>query len=244
MRGMVLGSEGVMKPVRGPGRPRAYKTRDGKRVPSVTTIIGRWKDATGLMNWAWREGMEGRDYRDTRDDAADAGTLAHEMIDAQVHGLDPTQQLRVMTASDETRKTADELFGRFLDWSMDVGLQVTHTELPLVSDAHRTGGTLDAVGAVNGVASMLDWKKGSRVYVDYLLQLATYRFLWNECQVCTKHGRPAYVDQAVVLLLGDSEGGTRPVVFDAGQLDQAFEQFVRLRAAYDADAELRKMVGK
>ena len=51
---------------------RVYKTQDGVRVPSVTTVISRFKEAGALMYWAWNEGKEGRDYRETRDAAADA----------------------------------------------------------------------------------------------------------------------------------------------------------------------------
>ena len=57
-----------------------YKTKDGKRVPSVTTITGRFKESGGLIWWAWDLGIQGIDYRKVRDSAADAGTLAHAMI--------------------------------------------------------------------------------------------------------------------------------------------------------------------
>jgi len=63
-----------------------YRTKDGVRVPSVTTIIGRFKESGGLIHWAWALGMEGKDYRQVRDSAADAGSLAHSMIYETNHG--------------------------------------------------------------------------------------------------------------------------------------------------------------
>jgi hypothetical protein len=39
-----------------------YKTKDGLRVPGVTTVIGGnlgW-NKQALMYWAWNEGIEGR----------------------------------------------------------------------------------------------------------------------------------------------------------------------------------------
>ena len=58
-----------------PTAPKGYFTKDGKRVPSVTTILGKFKEAGGLMHWSWECGMKGLDYRQVRDAAADAGTL-------------------------------------------------------------------------------------------------------------------------------------------------------------------------
>lgn len=55
---------------------------DGKRVPSVTTVISRFKESGALMYWCWDQGRQGLDYRQTRDAAADAGTIAHAMVEA------------------------------------------------------------------------------------------------------------------------------------------------------------------
>ena len=63
-----------------------YYAADGKRVPGVTTVIGRFKDSGGLIHWAWNEGKEGRDYRDTSGKAADIGTLAHAFVEAKLMG--------------------------------------------------------------------------------------------------------------------------------------------------------------
>ena len=63
-----------------------YYLADGSHVPSVTTIIGRFKESGGLIHWAWALGKEGKDYREVRDKAADAGTMAHDAVEAWVHG--------------------------------------------------------------------------------------------------------------------------------------------------------------
>ena len=64
-----------------------YLLKSGERVPGTTTIIGRFKESGALIHWAWKLGMEGRNYREVRDSAADAGTLAHAMIEDQGKGL-------------------------------------------------------------------------------------------------------------------------------------------------------------
>ena len=76
----------AVSPTSGGGRPGVYKLADGTRVPSVTTITGRFKESGALIHWAWNLGMQQIDYKKARDDAADAGHIAHELIDAHIHG--------------------------------------------------------------------------------------------------------------------------------------------------------------
>ena len=47
-------------------------------------------------------------------------------------------------------------------------------------NASRSAGTPDAIGQVNGQLCLVDWKTSNGVYVDYLLQLAAYRRLWEK----------------------------------------------------------------
>jgi len=56
------------------------------RIPGCTTVIGRFKESGGLIYWAWDQGRQGLDFRETRDKAADAGTLAHAMVEADIRG--------------------------------------------------------------------------------------------------------------------------------------------------------------
>ena len=49
-----------------------YRTKDGKVVPSVSTILRNWGDPGGLMFWAHKQGLEGKDldeiFRCAQDD--------------------------------------------------------------------------------------------------------------------------------------------------------------------------------
>ncbi len=65
-----------------------YKTKDGQRVPSVTTILGIL-NKPALLDWAWRCGCDGINYKAIRDNAADIGTLAHYMIMTYLRGEKP-----------------------------------------------------------------------------------------------------------------------------------------------------------
>src|SRR5437016_14335006 len=69
------------------GRPKSgYVNAAGKKVPGCTTILNRWKESGGLIQWAFNCGRDGIDLNQARDRAADAGTCTHEMIDAHLHG--------------------------------------------------------------------------------------------------------------------------------------------------------------
>jgi hypothetical protein len=61
-------------------------------------------------------------------------------------------------------------------------LEVRHTEVSLASEKHKFGGTLDAIGIVNGSngLALIDWKTSNSIYPDYLYQLAAYQLLWEE----------------------------------------------------------------
>ena len=68
-----------------------YRSKDGVRVPSVTTINKIGQPAEGLIAWAWQLGIDGLDYRQVRDDAAKAGEIGHRLVEAAIkqETLDP-----------------------------------------------------------------------------------------------------------------------------------------------------------
>jgi hypothetical protein len=204
-----------------------YYLADGKtKVPSVTTVLSRFKESGGLIHWAWDMGRQGKDYREERDNAAFAGTMAHDAVEAWVKGQPFT------FSDDEIGKKARTAFDAFMEWAKQTHLHVTHTEIPLVSEKYKFGGTFDAI-LVNDKRAMGDWKTSGRVYGEYLVQLAAYGKLWEE-------NRP---DEPITggfhLLRFDKEYGD----FHAhwwGELDRAWEAFLHLRDLYEIDKELKK----
>ena len=64
---------------------------DNKKVPSVTTILGRFKNSQGLIIWSNKIGLEGKKYHDEIGKAADVGTSLHEL--AEQHILDQYYEL-------------------------------------------------------------------------------------------------------------------------------------------------------
>lgn len=209
-----------------PTQKAGYYLADGARVPSVTTVISRFKDAGGLIHWAWALGKEGKDYKEERDKAADAGTLAHAAVEAWIH-----EQPYAFEGPDEICGKARKAFDAFLSWAGQSQLKITHTEVPLISEKYRFGGTLDAM-TISGKRALMDWKSSNRTYGEYLIQVRAYGQLWNE-------NFPA----------DPVTGGYDLVRFDKtygdfhhhhwDELEGAWKAFLNLRELYDLDKELK-----
>ena len=205
-----------------------YFLKDGAtKVPSVTTILSRFKESGGLIHWAWKLGTEGKDYREVRDSAAEAGTMAHEAVEKWIHG-----QPTIFEGDSDVCKRAGKSFGAFLEWADQTQLKVTHTEMPLVSENHRFGGTFDAL-LVRGKRAMGDWKTSNRTYPEHLVQVAAYGKLWEE------NFPQEPIDGGFHLLRFDKEYGDFHHHFWA-ELDSAWDAFLHLRALYEIDKELKK----
>lgn len=217
-----------------PTPKQGYFLRDGTRVPGTTTITGRFKDAAGLIHWAWQLGRDGKDYREERDKAADVGTMIHSQADAVIHKREIPRCPETFT--DAQREQVRRGFASFYVWyqntiSSNTISSIEWTERQLVSEQYRFGGTPDAYGRdKSGRGCIFDWKSGG-IYQDALIQVGGYSIL------CEENNFPV-------------DGGFHIVRFakDTGdfvhryfpELDIARRQFILLREAYELDKQLKK----
>lgn len=216
------------------GRPKGYFTDDGKRVPSVTTIISNCKigGIEPLLAWANRMGQEGKHHREEANKAADAGTCAHDMIECDIRGWEFDPDPYTYEALD----TAKPAFEAYLKWADNSKLEMGRTEVPLVSEQYRYGGMMDAL-TVNGELALCDWKTSSGVYPDYLIQLSAYRNLWEE----------NYPDQPItggfhLLRVNKQKEEGDPVSFAHhywDQLDDAWQAFLKMRELYELSRKIK-----
>ena len=100
---------------------------DGKRLPSVTTIIGRFKESGGLIRWAFYQGVEQGQaiaegtrteppaLYEQRDKAGQIGTLAHEMVEAYVNGENHLKLLLPEYGADANEQALNA-FQQFRTW--------------------------------------------------------------------------------------------------------------------------------
>jgi len=69
-----------------PTPKKGYFLKDGTNVPGTTTIIGRFKESGGLIQWAYNRGKEGLKLYESRDKAAELGTIVHSMVEEYIKG--------------------------------------------------------------------------------------------------------------------------------------------------------------
>ena len=225
-----------------PTPSNGYYLKDGSKVPGTTTVIGRFKDSGGLIQWAYKQGREHeglarlgkeapRHLYDVTQQAADIGTLGHAMVEAHIHGADP--ETAVAEQPEEVAQKARQSFGAYLNWERTTNVKILAQEMQLVSEEYKFGGTPDAIGTIGNELCLLDWKTSNGIYSDYLIQLAAYRHLWEEnhpdqpltggfhlCRFAKEHGDFAhhyYPD-----------------------LSDGWEAFVHMRALYDIDKRLKQ----
>lgn len=163
---------------------KIYKDNFGKRLPSVTGILGRFKESGGLLHWANAQGLEGKTLDDARQEVATPGTVAHEMVEAHLRGElgdDASKIVGWKLYPDPIWQSAKRSYAAYLTWEQMNRITFRHAEVALVSKKHAFGGTLDAIGIDHdNRLCLLDWKAANSVYADYLYQMAAYAMLWKE----------------------------------------------------------------
>jgi tRNA(Leu) C34 or U34 (ribose-2'-O)-methylase TrmL len=224
-----------------------YRNAKGIRVPSVTTVIGRFKDSSGLIKWAYRQGREHEHLRHTGGEdpgdlyavtkkAADAGSIAHDMIER--HILSGTESDAIPAqwedAEHNVKLLALNSYRQFVKWQAQTRIRVIETETGGVSEQYQYGGTFDGVGEDSeGKLVLIDWKTSNAVYEDYLVQLAAYAQLILETS-----GR--YVTGFHLLRVRKESADFSHHYW--GELDDAWEAFKHMRSLYDLMYALKKRV--
>jgi hypothetical protein len=118
------------------------------------------------------------------------------------------------------------------EWWRMHEFKIVATEMPLVSEAHRFGGTIDCVMRDSaGRLAIGDWKSSKAIYPDMLWQVAAYGALWNETQ-----------DEKI-------EGGFHIVKFSKEhgdmehryyrELDDALDLFLRFRTCFELEKAVK-----
>jgi len=207
-----------------------YRTKDGCRVSGVTTIISgnlAW-NKQALMYWAWDQGRNGLDFRKTRDQAADSGTIAHAMVEADLKG----KEYKPPDVGKEIIDKAETAFLAYLEFKDVVGLRMIESEMSMVSEKYKFGGTID-IAAVKKVTAIVDLKTSKEIYADHKIQLAAYGKLWNEN--IPENPIMAYY----ILKLGKEDGSFSYHYFPPDALEKEWEAFKALLTLHS----LKKQIG-
>ena len=189
------------------GATRLYLTPDGESLPSVTSVLSKTKDKSGLDQWRKRVGEKTAEKIIA--DSARIGTALHLYIEHYVNGngykdltdVGKKAQTMAQVIIDEGLKDVTEI------WGSEV-----HLYYP-----GKYAGTTDLVGLYKGRPAIIDFKQTNkpkkREWVqDYLMQLAAYAQAHN-------HLFGTEIDQGVILMC------SRGLIFQRFELDG--ENFTR-----------------
>jgi hypothetical protein len=155
-----------------------YKDANGKRVPSVTTVLSVLAKPQ-LINWAYKLGKDGQDMKAVQDSAMSTGSLLHYLIAQELRKEQPDQAyLDEFTLRDQ--RYCNNCLLSWDEWKKDKVIEVELLEIPLVSEKFGYGGTPDLLAYINGKLCLCDFKSSNAIYSDYFYQLSAYGTLIEE----------------------------------------------------------------
>lgn len=204
-----------------------YKLEDGTRVPGVTTILGVLAKPL-LYKWHNTMGLEGIDTAKYADASAEAGRAAHAMIQCHLIG----EEFDGSEYSADMLSLAENAYLKYLEWERPQKIEEVMSELPMVSEIHRFGGTIDLYCKLNGVPTLIDFKTSSSgVWPEMKHQAAGgYRLLLEE------HGFT--VEKILIIRTGRSENMDFDV-HEVGDWPIHTDIFLKCRALYDLQKRIR-----
>lgn len=175
-----------------PKKPRRkYYGRDGEKLPSVTEILGGlgWNREV-LMGWANKIGRQGQTIHEVRNPKADAGSLAHHLIECDLTNVPYEETEEYCTADGNMQTLARWSLESWRNWwygRRNEGWEVVEAELPMQDDDAGYAGTVDLIlRDPCGELVVADIKTGSP-HAEAVIQMAGYADLYEATRGETPH---------------------------------------------------------
>ena len=203
-----------------------YTLSDGTTVPGVTTVLNVL-NKPALVGWANRLGLQGIDSTKYVDGKAEIGTCAHYLIECHLKGEKPDLSEYAPAVVSE----AENGFLKFLEWQDGKNFRLIGSELQLVSEKYRYGGTIDIYAEIDGRPTLVDIKtSGSGIWPEMRHQVAAYSAMLIE------HGDP--VERTMIVRVGrSSDEGFQ--VETVGNIEAHFVLFLHCLEIYQLQKVLK-----
>jgi hypothetical protein len=137
------------------------------------------------------------------EEAGDIGTQVHRWLEVIVKEKIGTPQLEWEALEKKVEVTTDERVKKcvsaFFKWANKHHFDPLESELMVYSKRFEYAGTFDAIGYVDGILTLIDFKSSKAFYPEMGIQLAAYRHAYQEM---TNKKIPALL----VLRLGKEDG--------------------------------------
>lgn len=155
---------------------RHYATPDGRKVPSVTTILSATKDMTHLNEWKKRIGHA--EAQRIATESANIGTVMHRSLEKHVKGEERKP------GSNYIQQKAFKMANTIIDNGLNHVDEVWGCEVNLYYP-ELYAGTTDLVGTYKNVPVIMDFKQARKLkkkewVEDYFLQLTAYALAHNK----------------------------------------------------------------
>lgn len=196
---------------------RFYVTPEGKKYPSVTTVIGKGTDTSYLDKWRKRVGEE--EANKISRQASVRGEAVHEIAEQYMRN-NPDYKKGHMPVN----VVSFNYIKPFLD--KHVGL-IAGLELPLYSDLLRVAGRVDCIAKWDGIWSIIDFKTSKREKTKdqvfgYMCQESCYAYMFYE-----RTGKP--IPQIVTIMTVDD---SEPLIF-VEKTKNYLPEFMKIREKVD-----------
>ena len=202
-----------------------YKTSTGEPCVGVTTVLNVMAKPA-LVGWANKLGLDGYDVTKFVDNLAEIGTLIHHLVECDVKGVEPV--LGDYTANQI--EIARGAFTKWVGWRESVDFKLLGSELQLVSDSLKVGGTCDIYAEVNGKKTVLDVKTSKACYSEHRTQCIAYKNLLIE------NGRE--VDECRIIRIGRNENEGFDNILVGGH-DLHWKRFLACLELYHANKNIK-----
>jgi len=219
---------------------------NGVEYPSVTTITGML-DKPALLGWAANCAVDHvfdnlaivRDplsnvheveavleaarkaYAQKKEDAAAAGTMVHDAIEAYIKNED---YLSLLNNEDPAiQEKAINGFQAFLSWEEKNHVEWLESEVQVFCLRHGYAGRFDAIALVNNFRYLIDFKTSKGIYPEMPVQICAYRQAYNE------QYQQRAVDNLAILHLDKetAEPTFKPIEKDIPRMTEFFNSLVR-----------------
>jgi hypothetical protein len=201
---------------------RVYITPDGRRYPSVTTVIAD-HNKEGIDKWKARTGEAKANQIALK--ASSRGDVVHEALEAYLNNYSISEYVRSMMPHEKFV---------FLNMRNNIQKNVTEVhgiEQPLLSHKLKLAGTTDCIGKYDNLLSIIDFKTALRLkkeqYVQgYYMQLTAYAFMFQEMTGLK-------IEQGVIIIGVDSEPQAQIFKLPRAKFDPHFKNLISWRDKYN-----------
>ncbi len=154
---------------------RYYQTPQGKLYPSITTVLSKTSDMSGLDEWRERVGSDVAEQ--IMKEAQIHGTMTHKLCEDYLNNRESEGDFL------DIPKSHFEKLKPYLHKMNNI----RGIEIPLYSDEFEIAGTCDCIAEYDGDLSIIDFKTSRSRLVEhydkvqkYFMQATAYSLMWKE----------------------------------------------------------------